>query len=127
MKPVHVILENLKFDHTLWLNELYFANREISIYRDRIVNLMKGYFGETGQEELGEILEELNKLSKTTEHLTTQIEYHKNKMKKKTALNGELKSMSDTDHKRSREMMESFRVIYSHLKSSFHRFAAFQE
>lgn len=119
-------IDNIKFDHSIWLSEVLYALQEIKLYENRLLDLIKLYFGQEEQEELGNMLEEFGQERKTILYVKKNIQIHVDKIKEKVNSNGEMKSLSDSDHQKSREMMESFRRSYSELKEKYHRFVTVQ-
>ncbi|MFT5167062.1 MAG: hypothetical protein ACI8P3_002299 [Saprospiraceae bacterium] len=127
MKAILEKLENIQFDHSIWMNELLFAYNEIPHYEKRIVQLVNTSSNEEEKEQFNNLLNGFIVQKEAVHQLNEQIKNHVISMSHKAHANGELKSMIDSVHRETREKMETFRTVYAELKEKFHRLASLQD
>ncbi len=124
MRFIQQKLENVQFDHSLWMNELNFAFEEIPIYMKRIQELLKYVSDSEDHELLANLLNGFMVQKEMVFQLQDQIRNHIIKMSSKIHSNGSLNTLINSDHSETRKKMETFRSSYSLLKETYHRFAA---
>jgi len=113
-------LENVEFDHTLWLLELKFALKEMSIYENRILHLIA--IREKEQTEpLGDLIMEFLEHRHVSNNLKKTIKKHIENMQNNINANGQLDKIINEGHDKVRARMEDYRAAYSALKDQFHR------
>ena len=126
MKEILEQLDNIKFDHSRWLNELVFSAKEIKLYQKRILEMLDEFVDKEKMEELTAMFEKFDKQKKQAIGLQSKITKHVINNSRVTHSNGALKAMINSDHSQIRQKIETFRHQYANLKENFHRFSALQ-
>jgi len=126
MKLIQEKLVNIEFDHRLWLNEMSFAFKEITIYENRLLELIEAYEGKPEETPLGEILLSFIEQKNNAEYIKEQIREHLLHMNEKIHSNGELKAIINTVHHRTMDDVQVFREEYRMLKEKVRKIEAFQ-
>jgi hypothetical protein len=127
MKAIQEKLENIQFDHSIWMNELNFAYNEIPHYEKRLIQLADSSTLTEEKDQLNNLLNGFIVQKEAALQLQVQIKNHIVEMSHKAHGNGELKAMINSVHHEAREKIEIFRTVYSELKEKFHRLASLQD
>lgn len=124
MKDLIEPLDNIQFDHSRWLNEAIFAEKEIALYQQRLLELLKN--NREKKEEITTLFDDFDQEKKLANIIKSKIRKQVIHIGQLAHSNGELKTMIDSGHSEVREEMENFRQQYATLKENFHRFSALQ-
>ena len=120
MIATHEKLENVQFDHALWLLELNYALKEMSIYEGRILHMIETRDKEV-TEALGDLIMEFLEHRHLSTNLRKKIKKHVKSMQNKINSNGQLDKIVNEGHDKVRNQMEDYRAAYAALKDQFHR------
>lgn len=120
-KTIH--LSDLHFEHTLWLNELKFAEDEIRIYEHYLEDLVKRHDEKEMLKQLEHYQNQFIKEKEIIDILKHDIGSHEH------VLASFIKKHPDSfdnyhqeDHGELRNRMVQFRNIFGGLKARFHQF-----
>ena len=127
MKAIQEKLENIQFDHSIWMSELHFAYNEIPHYEKRITQLADSSTFKEEKDQLSNLLNGFIVQKEAALQLQDKIKNHVIDMSHKAHGNGELKSIINSVHHVTREKIETFRKVYSELKEKFHGLASLQD
>ena len=124
MDVVQQKLGRIRFDHTLWMNELLFALKEIELFRNRIKQLQEQYTDTANTVALENLLGEFNGLVQSAHEIQGNVGEHLKSMHAKIQANGQLESLIDGIHDRTEGQMKVFRDRFETLKNRFNQFNA---
>ncbi|MBT8218411.1 MAG: hypothetical protein KJP00_01210 [Bacteroidia bacterium] len=127
MDPIQYQLDNLQFEHSLWLNELAHAFAEISIYQKRIKIMIEPSFSTDDQEELEMLLKGFTEQKSAITYIKNQILENLVDIRKKAKLNGALKAVLQKDHSEIKERLIQFRNELNELRNRFHKIIEWQK
>ncbi len=125
MVTKRVYLEDLHFEHNLWLNELSFFEDEVNIYEHRLEDLVKKFEEKELLIELEQFQNQFIRQKEVIDQLKHDINKHERRISNFAQEN--LDTIENThflDHTGLRDHMESFRSIYGELKKGFYAFMA---
>ncbi len=116
-------IENLHYEHRLWMNELSFFSDELKIYEHRLEDLVQKNNNTTVLSLLEQFQNQFIRQREVLDELTHNIKVHEQKIGEAIRRNQEIPADPDL-HAYMMDEMESYRRIYRDLKRKFYSFLA---
>lgn len=126
MKQEIDLLGYVQFDHMRWLNQLLFSKKEIEIYQNRLLELLKASEKEKDLDGLSLLYKAFENIKPKLNTIIAKIKKHMTENKVLKHSNGNLKTMINSMHTSTSKDMENFHKEYFVLKKRFQQFSELQ-
>ncbi len=120
MVTINEKLDNVHFEHKMWLDELAFCLNELAIYEKRLTLKYKDYDAQDLPEEILELWDQIKSHKKRANDLIRHIKKHVFTIRNMVHSNGELSKIMDTSHPYVRQQIIEFRKDYVVWKETLH-------
>ena len=115
-------VEELHFEHTIWLKELEFFEGELKFFENRLSDLVMRYRAVEVLAQLEQFQNQFIRQKEVLDKLLRDIRVHEQSISLKLKNSDGLNPPLLNDHSEMRERMSDFRKIYAELKEKFFRF-----
>jgi len=115
-------VEELHFEHTIWIKELDFFEGELKFFENRLSDLVMRYRAVEVLAQLEQFQNQFIRQKEVLDKLLRDIRVHEQSISLKLKNGNGLNPPLLNDHSEMRERMSDFRKIYAELKEKFFRF-----
>jgi len=115
-------IDELHFEHRVWLNNLKFCKEEITIFEHRLEELVQRNTGKELLAELEHFQNQYIREKEVIDELRHDIKQHENFLEKESVEKPvAIDHRAFGDHAELRDRMETFERLYDELKQEFRR------
>lgn len=119
-------LHELHFELKVWVNELIFYKEEVSLYENRLEELVRKYTDRNMLAQLERFQNQFIRQKEVIDELKHEVKAHENILQQFAQTHNEIELQHTLFeyHNKLKEDMITFKKLYTDVKNDFMRFAA---